>query len=153
MISTPDFLIWHCAGCGAAAEGKKKPCDCATNVGVRDGPNGSREQTWWDDPPNEWQLRYEAQAAEYKLARERLLALADEALRYEAEFRALADLMDDAGGALDKDTHDQKRRDEFDAPDYAEWWIRAGTERKVSKVFAEIDRIRRSMDGSRVTTG
>jgi hypothetical protein len=46
----PDFLIWHCAGCGAAAEGKKKPCDCATNVGTRTGPNGKREQTWWDDP-------------------------------------------------------------------------------------------------------
>lgn len=45
----PDFLVWHCANCGAAANATKKPCDCATNVGVRTGPNGKREQTWWDD--------------------------------------------------------------------------------------------------------
>ena len=51
-MSVPDFLIWHCAGCGAPAEGKKKPCDCVTNVGTRAGPNGGkREQTWWDEPP------------------------------------------------------------------------------------------------------
>ncbi|MDE2232538.1 MAG: hypothetical protein KGJ90_00200 [Patescibacteria group bacterium] len=49
-MSIPDFLIWHCVGCDAPAEGKKKPCDCATNVGARRGPNGKREQTWWDDP-------------------------------------------------------------------------------------------------------
>jgi hypothetical protein len=48
----PDFLIWHCAGCGRAAVGKKKPCDSATNVGTRAAPNGGREQTWWDDPPD-----------------------------------------------------------------------------------------------------
>jgi len=47
---TPDFLIWHCAGCGKAAEGKKKPCDCATMVGFRDGPTGKRETTCWDAP-------------------------------------------------------------------------------------------------------
>ena len=148
-MSAPDFLIWHCAGCGAAAKGKEKPCYCATNVGVRDGPNGSREQTWWDNPPNEWQLRYEAQAAEYKLARERLLALVDEVLQREAQFKALAELMDEADDALDKDTYEQKRKDDFDIPDDAEWWIRAGTERKCAKVFLEIDRIRRSMDSSR----
>lgn len=51
-MSVPDFLIWHCAGCGASAEGKTKPCDCATNVGTRTGPNGKREQTWWEDPPD-----------------------------------------------------------------------------------------------------
>lgn len=50
---TPDFLVWHCAGCGAAARGTKKPCDCATNVGIRKGPNGKTETTWWDDPPDE----------------------------------------------------------------------------------------------------
>lgn len=44
----PDFMIWHCAGCGAPAEGKKKPCGCATNVGTRKGPSGHTEQTWWD---------------------------------------------------------------------------------------------------------
>lgn len=49
MTTAPDFLIWHCAGCGAAAVGKKKPCDCATNVGCRNGPNGKRESTWWDE--------------------------------------------------------------------------------------------------------
>jgi hypothetical protein len=49
-MSVPDFMIWHCAGCGAPAEGKKKPCNCVTNVGMRDGPRGKREQTWWDDP-------------------------------------------------------------------------------------------------------
>ena len=52
-MSIPDFLIWHCAGCGVPAEGKKKPCSCATNVGTREGPNGTREQTWWDDPAPE----------------------------------------------------------------------------------------------------
>jgi hypothetical protein len=50
MPALPDFLIWHCAGCGAAADGKKKPCDCATNVGTRQGPNGKTETTWWDTP-------------------------------------------------------------------------------------------------------
>lgn len=48
-MTAPDFMIWHCAGCGAPAEGKKKPCDCATNIGTREGPNGARESTWWDD--------------------------------------------------------------------------------------------------------
>ena len=47
----PAFLIWRCAGCGAPAEGKKKPCDCQTNVGTREGPNGRREQTWWAAQP------------------------------------------------------------------------------------------------------
>ena len=50
-MAVPDFLIWHCAGCGAPAVGKTKPCGCTTNVGVRKGPNGENEQTWWDDPP------------------------------------------------------------------------------------------------------
>lgn len=48
----PDFMIWHCAGCGAAAVGTTKPCDCPTNVGRRDGPNGKRESTRWDEPPS-----------------------------------------------------------------------------------------------------
>jgi len=50
--AVPDFLVWHCAGCGAPAVGKVKPCECATNVGTRGGPHGNREQTWWDDPPD-----------------------------------------------------------------------------------------------------
>ncbi len=49
LTPIPDFLIWHCAGCGKAAVGKQKPCDCPTNVGTRKGPNGKPEQTWWDD--------------------------------------------------------------------------------------------------------
>lgn len=49
-MTFPYFLIWRCAGCGAPAEGKKKPCGCATNVGVRKGPKGKTETTWWDDP-------------------------------------------------------------------------------------------------------
>lgn len=52
-------------------------------------------------------------------------------------------LMDEADEALDKHTYDQARRDEYDAPDDAEWWIRAGTARKINKVFAEIERLRR----------
>ena len=51
-LSVPDFLVWHCAGCGAPAVGTKKPCDCLTNVGTREGPNGKREQTFWDAPPD-----------------------------------------------------------------------------------------------------
>lgn len=48
--TAPDFLVWRCGGCGARAVGKIKPCECATDVGVREGPNGHPEQTWWDDP-------------------------------------------------------------------------------------------------------
>lgn len=54
-MPVPDFLIWHCAGCDKPAEGKKKPCNCATNVGVRGGPGATKEQTWWDKPsPSPW---------------------------------------------------------------------------------------------------
>lgn len=28
---------WRCCGCGAAATGEVKPCQCATQVGWRDG--------------------------------------------------------------------------------------------------------------------
>lgn len=59
-MTVPDFLIWHCAGCGAPADGKKKPCDCATNVGTRTGPNGSHEETWWDRPRSSDVVLYEA---------------------------------------------------------------------------------------------
>ena len=47
-MNVPKFLIWHCAGCGAPAEGRRKPCGCPTNVGTREGPNGRCEQTFWD---------------------------------------------------------------------------------------------------------
>jgi len=46
----PDFLVWRCAGCGATAVGKRKPCNCATNVGFRKGPQGEAQQTWWEEP-------------------------------------------------------------------------------------------------------
>lgn len=59
-------------------------------------------------------------------------------------FAALFELMDEADGALDEDTYEQSRRDEFDTPDDAEWMVRAGTCRKINRVFAEIDRIRRA---------
>jgi hypothetical protein len=58
---------------------------------------------------------------------------------------ALFSLMDEADDALDRDTYEQNRKSEFDAPDDAEWWIRAGTARRCDKVFAEIDRIRRAI--------
>ncbi len=51
--TVPDFMVWRCAGCGATAVGKTKPCECATNVGYRFGPNGKTETTWWDEPPSE----------------------------------------------------------------------------------------------------
>lgn len=50
-MSIPDFLVWRCAGCGAPAEGNKKPCGCPTNIGIRKGPHGETETTWWDVPP------------------------------------------------------------------------------------------------------
>lgn len=53
-------------------------------------------------------------------------------------------LMDVADEALDKDTIGQKKDGRFDAPDDAEWWVQAGTVRKIDAVFLEIDRIRRS---------
>lgn len=62
-MSVPNFLIWHCAGCGAPADGKKKPCDCPTNVGTRSGPNGRRERTWWDYFPSTDAIERGAQAA------------------------------------------------------------------------------------------
>lgn len=49
-MAVPDFLVWSCAGCGARAVGLEKPCDCPTNVGTREGPNGKCETTWWAEP-------------------------------------------------------------------------------------------------------
>ncbi len=63
-MAVPDFLVWCCAGCGAAAQGKKKPCNCVTNVGTRAGPNGIREQTWWDHPDADLIGRMQSYAAE-----------------------------------------------------------------------------------------
>lgn len=51
-MNVPDFLVWRCANCGAPADGTKKLCACGTNVGVREGPSGAREQTWFDAEPD-----------------------------------------------------------------------------------------------------
>jgi len=59
-----------------------------------------------------------------------------------AELIELLALMDAADGALDKDTYDQSLRDEFDAPDDADYSVCAGTVRKCSAVFAAIEKLR-----------
>lgn len=51
-------------------------------------------------------------------------------------------LMDDADGALDNDVYEQKRAEELDAPDDAEWTVRAGTVRKIEKLFIAISEFR-----------
>ena len=71
-MAVPDFLIWHCDDCGTPAEGTKKPCGCATNVGTRKGPNGRLESTWWDAPPDPRDATIDAQSAALALAREAL---------------------------------------------------------------------------------
>lgn len=53
------------------------------------------------------------------------------------EIRAL---LDDADGALDKDTSEQIRHEELDLPDDAEVWITAGTHTKINRLFAVLDR-------------
>lgn len=50
-MTAPDFLVWKCSGCGARAIAKKKPCECASNLGYRTGPNGKLEFVRWDEPP------------------------------------------------------------------------------------------------------
>lgn len=35
--------VWRCCGCGAAAMGRVKPCNCPTGVGGRDNAAGYRE--------------------------------------------------------------------------------------------------------------
>jgi len=51
-------------------------------------------------------------------------------------------LMDAADDALDKDTYDQNVRDNFDAPDDAEYVVRSGTTRKCNAVFVAIEKLR-----------
>ncbi len=58
------------------------------------------------------------------------------------ELIELLTLMDAADSALDKDTYDQSLRDEFDAPDDADYSVCAGTVRKCSAVFAAIEKLR-----------
>jgi hypothetical protein len=67
--------------------------------------------------------------------------------RGEPDLNKLFTLMDSADEALDKETYDEKKRDDFDTPDDAEWVVTAGTCRKAEKVFAEVDRIRRHFNG------
>ncbi len=61
-------MIWRCVGCGKPADGKTKPCDCATNVGSRPGPKGDGEQTWWDEPPSAEVLALKARIAKLEAA-------------------------------------------------------------------------------------
>lgn len=63
----------------------------------------------------------------------------------QAELVELLALMDAADSALDKDTYDQSLRDEFDAPDDADYSVCAGTVRKCSAVFAAIEKLRNRM--------
>lgn len=59
-MGLPDFMKWKCAGCGKTAEGNAKPCDCATGVGYRTGPNGTPEHTVFDaDPSAQWDEWYQ----------------------------------------------------------------------------------------------
>lgn len=53
-----------------------------------------------------------------------------------AEFRVL---LDDADEALDKDTFEQIKAHDYDAPDDAEYTISAGTHRKINRLFAALD--------------
>src|SRR5947209_4536291 len=54
----------------------------------------------------------------------------------------LLKLMDEADAALDDDVYEQKKAADFDAPDDAEWSVRAGTIRKIEKLFLEISHLR-----------
>jgi len=64
------------------------------------------------------------------------------------ELEALFRLMDIAVCALDKDTYSQSLRDEFDAPDDADYSVCAGTVRKCNAVFAAIEKIRAILTGT-----
>ncbi|MGN6539159.1 MAG: hypothetical protein ACTHKQ_25960 [Mesorhizobium sp.] len=39
----PSSTNFRCCGCGKAAVGQVKPCDCVTMVGARDDADGRRE--------------------------------------------------------------------------------------------------------------
>lgn len=54
-------------------------------------------------------------------------------------------LMDAADEALDQETYDQFRRDEFETIDEDDLTVTAGTVRKINKVFAALDRHRKAM--------
>lgn len=56
-------------------------------------------------------------------------------------------LVDDADQALDEDTYEQLRKDEFDPPNDADYSVRAGTTIKCNRVFNHIESIRNSLKG------
>ena len=51
-------------------------------------------------------------------------------------------LMDAADGALDRETYEQFRRDDFDTPDDCEIWVTASTVRKINRLFSALDKLR-----------
>ena len=76
-------------------------------------------------------------------------ALVAAAKAYQPMREALEDLfslMDAADSALDRDTYDQSLRDEFDAPDDADYSVCAGTVRKCSAVLAAIEKMRAALN-------
>ena len=54
---------------------------------------------------------------------------------------AAHELVEPADSELDKDVYDQKRAEELDAPDDAEWWVKAGTVRKIEAAFTAVYKI------------
>lgn len=48
MSQITDELPWKCAGCGAEAVGRTKPCDCITICGYRMPEGGKMEQTTFE---------------------------------------------------------------------------------------------------------
>ena len=52
------------------------------------------------------------------------------------------ELMDAADAALDDDTYEQIKAQNFDAPDDCEIWITAGTRRKINELFLLISQWR-----------
>lgn len=62
----------------------------------------------------------------------------------EVDLAELFALMDEADGALDKDTYKQRLQDNFDAPDDAEYCVLMGTIRKCDALFRAIEKMRSS---------
>ncbi len=90
----------------------------------------------------EWCLKSAELEGDAEIGAGSLAALPTEPLITQAELAELLALMDAADSALDKDTYDQSLRDEFDAPDDADYSVCAGTVRKCSAVFAAIEKLR-----------
>lgn len=58
------------------------------------------------------------------------------------DLSTLFSLADRADEALDNDIYEQQKEHDFDAPDDAEYTIRAATARKISVLLTEIERLR-----------